>query len=144
MDSDLVVLDSIDDAIYEYSNASFVAAPECFPPDTINSGFMVFTPSLDTFAFLVEMNENHGSAEGGDQGIYSVYLCPDWFFSDRSDKKCGKLPWKYNVEAQYYLLYKNYLALYQMDKMKVIHYINDGNAQNECKMCLLLYIMMDR
>ena len=38
MDSDLVVLDNIDDALYGYSNASFVAAPECFPPDTINSG----------------------------------------------------------------------------------------------------------
>lgn len=126
MDSDLVVLENVDDALYGYSNASFVAAPECFPPDTINSGFMVFTPSVETFEFLVASNENGGSAEGGDQGIYSVYLCPNWFFSDRYDEDCGKLPWKFNVEAQYYLLYKNYLALYEMEGIRVIHYINDG------------------
>jgi hypothetical protein len=126
MDSDLVILSSIDDALYGYSNASFVAAPECFPPDTINSGFMVFTPSLDTFAFLMRSNAEKGSAEGGDQGIYSEYLCPDWFFADRDDKNCGKLPWKFNVEAQYYVLYKNYLALYQLGPLKVIHYINGG------------------
>ena len=37
----MLVVGSIDDAIYGFSNASLVAAPETFPPDTFNSGFMV-------------------------------------------------------------------------------------------------------
>ena len=43
------------------------AAPETFPPDTFNAGFMVITPSEDTFQRLLRANERVGSAEGGDQ-----------------------------------------------------------------------------
>jgi alpha-N-acetylglucosamine transferase len=43
MDSDTLVVKPIDDALYGFSNASFVAAPETFPPDNFNSGVMVFS-----------------------------------------------------------------------------------------------------
>ena len=39
MDSDMLVVSPIDDAIYGFSNASFLASPETFPPDNFNSGF---------------------------------------------------------------------------------------------------------
>ncbi len=40
-DSDTLVLRNIDHILRQYSNASFAASPECFPPDTFNSGVMV-------------------------------------------------------------------------------------------------------
>lgn len=125
MDSDTIVLNSIDDA-FQYSNASLVAAPECFPPDTFNSGFLVLTPSMETFSYLLSVGSDKGSAEGGDQGILNNYLCPNWFFVNDDDPLCGRLPWTYNVEAQYYETYKSYRKLYDQEPMKVIHYINDG------------------
>lgn len=125
MDSDTIVLNKIDDA-FSYSNASLVAAPECFPPDTFNSGFMVLTPSIETYNYLISVGNEKGSAEGGDQGILNNYFCKNWFYVNDDDPKCGRLPWTYNVEAQYYETYKSYRKLYDMEPMKVIHYINDG------------------
>lgn len=87
---------------------------------------MVFTPSIETYKHLVKSNLELGSAEGGDQGVFQMWLCPKWFWADSDDPKCGRLPWSYNVEAQYYHIYKNYLAMYGLDKMKSIHFINDG------------------
>jgi len=79
MDSDTLVVGPIDDALYTHSNASFVAAPETFPPDTFNSGVFVFTPSAPTFRQLLSLNDEIGSAEGGDQGVLNNGLCPGWF-----------------------------------------------------------------
>lgn len=78
-DSDVVVLQPIDDVLYGFSNASFAAAPETFPPDTFNSGAMVFDPSLEIFEKLLQLNEEVGSAEGGDQGVFNNGLCPNWY-----------------------------------------------------------------
>ena len=64
MDSDMLVVDPIDDAFYGYSNASFVAAPETFPPDNFNAGFMVLNPNMDVFHDLMRLNDEIGSAEG--------------------------------------------------------------------------------
>ena len=79
MDSDTIVLQPIDDILFQFSNASFVAAPETFPPDTFNSGVMVLNPSLQTFQYLLELNQRIGSAEGGDQGVFNNGFCPEWF-----------------------------------------------------------------
>ena len=68
MDSDMLVVAPIDDAIYGFSNASFLAAPETFPPDNFNAGFLVLNPSEKGFAQIMKLNEVVGSAEGGDQG----------------------------------------------------------------------------
>jgi glycogenin len=68
MDSDMLVVGPIDDAIYGFSNASFLASPETFPPDTFNSGFLVLNPSKANYENIMEHNAVTGSAEGGDQG----------------------------------------------------------------------------
>ena len=126
MDSDMIVTEPIDDALYEYSNASLVACPEVFPPDTFNSGFMVITPSRATYKKIMRLNKERGSLEGGDQGILAQHLCPEWYSADSDDKNCGRLPWTFNVEAQYYALYKVYRAGYGLGPMRVVHFINDG------------------
>lgn len=82
MDSDTIVLQPIDDILYGFSNATFAAAPETFPPDTFNSGVMVLNPSQKTFQHLLNLNQQIGSAEGGDQGVFNNGLCPHWFTAD--------------------------------------------------------------
>ena len=126
MDSDMVVLQNIDHVLYKYSNASFVAAPEVFPPDTFNSGLMIFKPNAAMYDHLVRSNNELGSAEGGDQGIFNMWLCPKWFTAHSDDAECGKIPWFYNVEVQHYQNYQNYLLMHGRESMKAIHYINDG------------------
>lgn len=69
MDSDMLVVSPIDDAIYGFSNASFLASPETFPPDNFNSGFLVLNPSKANFDKIMKLNKDVGSAEGGDQGM---------------------------------------------------------------------------
>ena len=102
MDSDMLVVGNIDDALYGFSNASLVASPETFPPDTFNSGFMVLNPSTSTYKKLLELNEIVGSAEGGDQGVFNNGLCPHWFSAPPDDPDCGRLPWLFNVEVAHY------------------------------------------
>jgi hypothetical protein len=75
---------------------------ETFPPDNFNSGFMVLEPSMKTFEKLLQLNEDVGSAEGGDQGVFNNGFCPNWQFVGPEDKDCGRLPWLFNVEAVHY------------------------------------------
>ena len=126
MDSDMLVLNNIDALLINETYrdtlnlntypASFAAAPEGFPPDTFNAGFMLFTPSDGIFNKLLQLNEEVGSTEGGDQGILNYGLCPRWFLGPASVPSlpnpeginggeeddyyhCSRLPWIYNVEA---------------------------------------------
>lgn len=41
LDVDTLVVGPIDDILYGFSNASFAAAPDVFPPDNFNSGVLV-------------------------------------------------------------------------------------------------------
>ena len=126
MDSDTLVLGYIDNALFSYSNASLVAAPESFPPDTFNSGFMVITPNDNDFQKLVQANEEIGSSEGGDQGILNRGLCPNWFHADRNDLHCGRLPWIYNVGAAYYEKYKTLQKMSKLQVPLVVHFVSEG------------------
>lgn len=126
MDSDMLVINPIDDALYGFSNASFLASPEAFPPDNFNSGFMVINPSKEGLERMHELNELVGSAEGGDQGVFNNGLCPNWFFAAPDDPDCGRLPWIFNVEVANF---GEYHTLRQMSGLRlpsVIHFVSDG------------------
>jgi hypothetical protein len=123
MDSDMLVVQPIDHVVNKYSNASFLAAPEIFPPDTFNSGFMVFTPSLQTFEHLLYLNEHVGSNDGGDQGVLNRGLCPHWYTADSTDTQCGRLPWRYNVEYHLFTLHHIYTSTTAQPIPAVLHFI---------------------
>lgn len=123
MDSDMLVVATIDDALWAFSNASFAAAPETFPPDTFNAGFMVLTPSTKTFQHLLDLNQRIGSTEGGDQGVLNNGLCPDWFMTGPDDEKCGRLPWLFNVEVVQYNEYKTLRLMNKLRVPSVIHFV---------------------
>lgn len=123
MDSDMLVVKPIDHVVHRYSNASFLAAPEIFPPDTFNSGFMVFTPSLETHNHLLELNDVVGSNDGGDQGVFNNGLCPNWYTADSTDTDCGRLPWRYNVEYHLFGLQHIYSQSTAQPIPAVLHFI---------------------
>mmetsp|Transcript_11732 Transcript_11732/g.17770 ORF Transcript_11732/g.17770 Transcript_11732/m.17770 type:complete len:440 (+) Transcript_11732:122-1441(+) len=126
MDSDTIVLHPIDDVLFSFSNASLAAAPETFPPDTFNSGFLVLNPSEETFMRLLELNQVVGSAEGGDQGVLNNGLCPHWYTADAGDLECGKLPWIFNVEAANFVQYQTLRRMSGLRLPAVAHFVSDG------------------
>ena len=126
MDSDTLVINPIDDAIYGFSNASFLAAPETFPPDNFNSGFLVLNPSKEALQKMHDINANIGSAEGGDQGVFNNGLCPQWFYVGPDDPDCGRLPWIFNVEAANFGEYNTLRQMSGLRLPSVIHFVSDG------------------
>ena len=126
MDSDMLVLVNLDHVASYYTNASFAACPETWPPDTFNSGFIVLTPSFLTLERLLQLNRDVGTSEGGDQGVLNNGLCPNWFFVGNSDSSCGRLPWIYNVEAAHYETYKTLRLMNNASPPAVIHFVSDG------------------
>jgi len=127
MDSDTLAVGSLDDVVFgAYSNSSFQAAPDTFPPDNFNAGVMVIKPSAAAYAHLLQLNEQVGSVEGGDQGVLNNGLCPRWATVGPNDPHCGRLPWLVNVGAAHYTTYR---ALQEGSGKRlpcVVHFDGDG------------------
>jgi hypothetical protein len=128
MDADTLAVENFDDVVLfgSYSNATFAAAPETFPPDTFNAGFLLISPSVQTAARLVQLNLAVGSVEGGDQGVLNNGLCPSWYTASPSDPHCGRLPWLLNVDAHHYEQYKALQVGSGKRLPAVIHFVSDG------------------
>lgn len=126
MDADTLAVGPIDDALYGFSNATLAAAPETFPPDTFNSGFLVLTPGMETLRRLLEANDVVGSAEGGDQGVLNNGFCKHWFRAAPDDPDCGRLPWIFNVNAASYAPYKSLLEMQGMRPISVLHFVSSN------------------
>eukprot|EP01041_Mallomonas_annulata_P010096 gene10096-21036_t len=139
MDSDMLAVGPVHDALYKYSNATFLASPETYPPDTFNSGFMVISPSQKTFKRLLNLNTKEGSIDGGDQGLLNRVLCPDWCCANSSrQNSCGRLPFIYNVPAA---KYSEYIAEHKRNnndngwdkgrdkEPRVIHFLSEGYSK---------------
>ncbi|XP_067297512.1 glycogenin-2 isoform X2 [Pseudorasbora parva] len=91
LDADTLVLCNVDE-LFEYEE--FSAAPDPGWPDCFNSGVFVFRPSLNTYTQILEHAAQHGSFDGGDQGVLNT------FFSDWAVKDIRKhLPFVYNLTA---------------------------------------------
>ncbi|KAI5480404.1 glycosyltransferase family 8 protein [Pseudohyphozyma bogoriensis] len=91
--------------------AAFSAAPDSGWPDAFNSGFMVTTPSEETFDGLVEMMKERGSWDGGDQGLLNDFF-PNW----------NRLSFTYNVTPTAYYTYAPAYRRHGNDA-SVLHFI---------------------
>ncbi|XP_057186601.1 glycogenin-2 isoform X2 [Triplophysa rosa] len=114
LDADTLVLCNVDE-LFEYEE--FSAAPDPGWPDCFNSGVFVFRPSLNTHTKLLEHTTQHGSFDGGDQGVLNT------FFSDWAIKDIRKhLPFVYNITAS--ALY-TYLPAYHQygHQAKIVHFL---------------------
>ncbi|XP_044153380.1 glycogenin-2-like isoform X1 [Bufo gargarizans] len=123
MDADTIALRNIDEL---FDREEFSASPDSGWPDCFNSGVFVFRPSLDTFRCLLQYAENHGSFDGGDQGLLNSFFS-NWATSDISKH----LPFIYNLSIS--SVYTYIPAFKQFgSEAKVVHFIGTPKPWN-CK-----------
>ncbi|XP_056405101.1 glycogenin-1-like isoform X2 [Hyla sarda] len=123
MDADTIALCNIDEL---FDREEFSAAPDSGWPDCFNSGVFVFRPSLDTFGRLLQYAEDHGSFDGGDQGLLNSFFS-NWATSDISKH----LPFIYNLSICSVYTYIPAFKQFGSDA-KVVHFIGTPKPWN-CK-----------
>ncbi|CAH8456440.1 unnamed protein product [Heterobilharzia americana] len=114
MDADTVVLKNIDD-LFERDELS--ASPDPGWPDCFNSGVFVFKPCLETYKKLLQFAIEHGSFDGGDQGLLNLFFA-DWATKDIR----FHLPFVYNVINQAFYSYPPALLRFR-SQVRVVHFI---------------------
>jgi glycogenin glucosyltransferase len=114
LDADTLIIQNCDEL---FERPEFAAAPDIGWPDLFNSGVFVFVPSNDTYQKLVEFGTQHGTFDGGDQGLLNLYFST-WREMDASHR----LPFIYNVTSGSIYSYK---AAYQLfgGNVKIVHFL---------------------
>nr|CAH8830899.1 unnamed protein product [Trichobilharzia regenti] len=114
MDADTMVLQNVDDL---FERDEFSASPDPGWPDCFNSGVFVYKPSMETYKKLLQFAVEHGSFDGGDQGLLNL------FFSDWATKDIRfHLPFLYNVISQAFYSYPPALVRFR-SQIRVVHFI---------------------
>ncbi|TNM96607.1 glycogenin-1-like isoform X1 [Takifugu flavidus] len=114
MDADTMVLSNIDEL---FDREELSASPDPGWPDCFNSGVFVFRPSEETYAKLLEYCSEHGSFDGGDQGVLNGFFS-DWATADISKH----LPFIYNLSS---VAIYTYLPAFKQfgQNAKVVHFL---------------------
>ncbi|XP_062982407.1 glycogenin-2 [Elgaria multicarinata webbii] len=121
MDADTLVLCNIDEL---FDREEFSAAPDSGWPDCFNSGVFVFQPSLKTFNLLLQFANEHGSFDGGDQGLLNS------FFNSWATKDINKhLPFIYNLSSSAVYTYAPAFQHFGKDA-KVVHFLGRTKPWN--------------
>nr|DBA26041.1 TPA: hypothetical protein GDO54_010344 [Pyxicephalus adspersus] len=127
MDADTMVLTNVDD-LFEREELS--AAPDPGWPDCFNSGVFVYQPSIETYNQLMQLAKEHGSFDGGDQGLLNT------FFNTWATKDIHKhLPFLYNLSS---VSIYSYLPAFKAfgANAKVVHFLGKVKPWNytyDCK-----------
>ncbi|XP_051665096.1 glycogenin-2 isoform X2 [Manacus candei] len=121
MDADTLVLCNVDEL---FDREEFSAAPDSGWPDCFNSGVFVFRPSLKTYNLLLQFAAEHGSFDGGDQGLLNS------FFSNWATADIGKhLPFLYNLSSSAVYTYVPAFNHFGRDA-KVVHFLGATKPWN--------------
>ncbi|XP_072787960.1 glycogenin-2 isoform X3 [Taeniopygia guttata] len=121
MDADTLVLCNVDEL---FDREEFSAAPDSGWPDCFNSGVFVFQPSLKTYNLLLQFAAEHGSFDGGDQGLLNS------FFSNWATADIGKhLPFLYNLSSSSVYTYVPAFNHFGRDA-KVVHFLGATKPWN--------------
>ncbi|NXK06113.1 GLYG2 protein, partial [Herpetotheres cachinnans] len=121
MDADTLVLCNVDEL---FDREEFSAAPDSGWPDCFNSGVFVFRPSLKTYNLLLRFAAEHGSFDGGDQGLLNS------FFSNWATADIGKhLPFLYNLSSSAVYTYIPAFNHFGRDA-KVVHFLGATKPWN--------------
>ena len=140
LDADTLVIKPID-ALVDHPSA-FSAAPDTFPADQFNSGVMVITPSAARFDELAAWNEDHGTAEGGDQGLLNEFFS-EWFYNAWDADDAGRLPYIMNVAAAHHNQFKVLAQMQARDEPSILHFVG-GESKPWHYMILKYQGMEDR
>lgn len=114
LDADTLVVSNIDE-LFEKEELS--AAPDPGWPDCFNSGVFVYRPSLETYDKLLQYSTEHGSFDGGDQGVLNGFFS-SWATADISKH----LPFIYNLSS---IAIYTYLPAFKKygGNAKVVHFL---------------------
>ncbi|XP_008306237.1 glycogenin-1b isoform X1 [Cynoglossus semilaevis] len=114
MDADTLVLSNIDEL---FDREELSAAPDPGWPDCFNSGVFVFCPSMETHGKLIQYCTEHGSFDGGDQGVLNGFF-DNWATADISKH----LPFIYNLSS---ISIYTYLPAFKQygGHAKVVHFL---------------------
>ncbi|XP_064456653.1 glycogenin-1-like isoform X2 [Ornithodoros turicata] len=114
MDSDTLVLQNCDEL---FLREEISAVPDVGWPDCFNSGVFVYVPSLDTYTSLMKFANEHGSFDGGDQGLLNLYF-KDWATKDIN----RHLSFIYNMNSN---VSYTYLPAYRQfgKDVKIVHFL---------------------
>ncbi|XP_026158369.1 glycogenin-1-like isoform X2 [Mastacembelus armatus] len=121
MDADTLVLSNIDE-LFEREELS--AAPDPGWPDCFNSGVFVFRPSKEMHDKLLKFCGEHGSFDGGDQGVLNSFF-NTWATADISKH----LPFIYNLSSIAIYSYLPAFKQYGHDA-KVVHFLGKVKPWN--------------
>ncbi|NXI64630.1 GLYG2 protein, partial [Anseranas semipalmata] len=121
MDADTLVLCNVDEL---FDREEFSAAPDSGWPDCFNSGVFVFRPSLKTYNLLLRFAAEHGSFDGGDQGLLNSFFS-NWATAD-IDKH---LPFIYNLSSSAVYTYVPAFNHFGRDA-KVVHFLGATKPWN--------------
>ncbi|KAL2087397.1 hypothetical protein ACEWY4_016225 [Coilia grayii] len=114
LDADTLVLCNVDE-LFEREELS--AAADAGWPDCFNAGVFVFRPSLHTHSRLLQHAAQHGSFDGGDQGLLNSFFS-DWAQTDISKH----LPFIYNLSANAFYTYLPAFHRHGHDA-KIVHFL---------------------
>ncbi|XP_061750126.1 glycogenin-1a isoform X1 [Nerophis ophidion] len=121
MDADTLAMTNVDE-LFEREELS--AAPDPGWPDCFNSGVFVLRPSEETHEKLLAFCHDHGSFDGGDQGVLNSFF-NSWATADISKH----LPFLYNLSSiaiySYLPAFKHYGA-----DAKVVHFLGKTKPWN--------------
>lgn len=114
MDADTLVVSNIDEL---FDREELSAAPDPGWPDCFNSGVFVYRPSLETYGKLLQYCTEHGSFDGGDQGVLNGFFS-NWATADISKH----LPFIYNLSS---IAIYTYLPAFKQygSNAKVVHFL---------------------
>lgn len=100
-----------------FSREELSAVPDVGWPDCFNSGVFVYVPSESTYDALIKFASDHGSFDGGDQGLLNLY------FSDWATKDIHRhLSFIYNMNSN--VCYTYLPAYRQFGKdVKIVHFL---------------------
>ncbi|XP_077100215.1 glycogenin-1b isoform X2 [Siphateles boraxobius] len=119
MDADTLVVSNIDEL---FDREELSAAPDPGWPDCFNSGVFVFIPSNETYGRLLQFCTEHGSFDGGDQGVLNGFFS-DWATADITKH----LPFIYNMSSiaiYTYLPAFKHLSVHRYGaNAKVVHFL---------------------
>uniref|UniRef100_H2ZQR1 glycogenin glucosyltransferase n=1 Tax=Ciona savignyi TaxID=51511 RepID=H2ZQR1_CIOSA len=121
LDADTLLLTNVDE-LFERNELS--AAPDSGWPDMFNSGVFVFKPSMHTFQELIQLADNQGSFDGGDQGLLNTYFS-EWSTSDSSKR----LSFLYNMHSTSTYSYSPAFKQFGKDT-KIVHFIGNPKPWN--------------
>lgn len=133
IDADCVILDNVAYLLSDpsYSNITFAAAPDVFPPDNFNAGVLLIAPNMDTFNKLLTEMAYIPSYDGGDTGFLNrCSLFCDWFQS--KDARTMRLDFGFNAQRimHWFTRKKPEYWSAMESKLKIIHFSSSPKPWN--------------